>query len=157
MTRASGKHRHEEGSALTEFALAAATVLLVVFLIVDAGRALYAYDWISDAARHATRFAMVRGTMCDPLLASYCAVASQPRGAQSADITTYVDSLATAIDTSQVTVSSHCFASGTVAGNPPCAPNAWVQVKVSYNFQFLSPLFPLSWTMHSTSERAVQQ
>jgi Flp pilus assembly protein TadG len=149
--------QRDQGSALIEFALAAATVLLIVFLIVDVGRALYAYDWTSDAARRATRFAMVRGTMCDPLLATYCAVNSKPRGAQSSDITSYVNSLAIAIDTSQVGVNSKCFASGTFAGSPPCAPNAWVQVQVTYNFKFVSPLFPLSWSMQSTSERAVQQ
>ena len=154
------KRERDKGSALVEFGLAAATVLLVIFLIVDVGRALYAYNWVSNSARQATRFAMVRGTMCDPLLATYCQTTSMPRGAQAADITNYVDSLAVGIDTGQVTVNSHCRAGATAPNPPPCAAGdkAWVQVQVQYNFHFLSPLFPtLSWTMQSTSERAVQQ
>ena len=157
MIREPRNRERDKGSALVEFGLAAATVLLVIFLLVDVGRALYAYDWVSDASKRATRFAMVRGTMCDPLLATYCAVGSKPRGAQASDITNYVDSLAVGIDTSQVTVSSHCFVGNTSAQNPPCAPNNFVQVRVQYNFKFLSPLFPLSWPMHSSSSRTVQE
>jgi Flp pilus assembly protein TadG len=149
---------HEKGSALVEFALSAVTILLVIFLIIDVGRALYAYNWISNSARQATRFAMVRGTTCDPLLASYCAAASQPRGAQSSDISNYVSALEVGVDPGSVTVNSHCYVGANVASNPPCAAPGWVQVQVKYNFHFLSPFFgPLSWTMQSTSERAIQQ
>ena len=157
MISALPRRERDRGSALVEFGLAAATVMLVLLLIVDAGRALYAYNWVSNSARQATRFAMVRGKTCEPLLATYCQTDSMPRGAQAADITNYVDSLAVGIDTSQVTVNSQCYVSGSVAPNPPCTAKTWVQVQVQYNFRFLSPLFPLSWTMQSTSERVVQQ
>jgi Flp pilus assembly protein TadG len=159
MIRVLPERERDKGSALVEFGLAAATVLLVLFLIVDVGRALYAYNWISNAARQGTRFAMVRGKTCDPLLATYCQTNSMPRGAQSSDITNYVDSLAVGIDTTPgvLTVISHCYVSGTPAPDPPCTAQTWVQVQVLYNFHFLSPLFPLSWTMQSTSERVVQQ
>lgn len=159
MIRGIAKRERDKGSALVEFGLAGGTILLLVFGIIDIGRAAYAYDWISDASKRATRFAMVRGTTCDPLLATYCAVGSMPRGAQASDITNYVDSLATGIDVSQLTVNSHCYVGGSVASNLPCAAGtkSWVQVQVQYDFKFLSPLVPLSWTMHSASERTVQQ
>lgn len=147
--------RGDMGSASMEFALSAVAILLVVFLIVDVGRALYAYDWVSDSARRATRFAMVRGNTCDPLLANYCQTGSDPRGAQSSDVTTYVDSLAVGINTNQVTVTSQCNGAPNLI--LPCPSQSWVQVQVQYNFQFLSPFFPLSWTMQSTSERIVQE
>jgi hypothetical protein len=95
--------------------------------------------------------------MCDPLLDTYCQVTSKPRGAQSSDISTYVNSLAIGIDTSQLTVHSHCYVGANVASNPPCASPGWVQVQIQYNFHFLSPLFPLAWTMQSVSERTIQQ
>lgn len=149
------KRGRDKGSALIEFGLATFTIMLVLLLIVDVGRALYAYNWLSNAARQATRFAMVRGTTCDPLLATYCA--SVPYGAQASDVTNYVDSLAVGIDLSQLTINSHCYVSGTSFSNLPCAAHGWVQVQLLYDFHFLSPLFPLSWRMSSISERAVQQ
>jgi Flp pilus assembly protein TadG len=62
MMRSVGQKNGEAGSALVEFALASVIVLTVLFGIIDMGRALYAYDWVSDAARRGTRYAMVRGT-----------------------------------------------------------------------------------------------
>ncbi len=156
MIRAPQKRDRDKGSALVEFALASFTILLVLFLIIDLGRALYAYNWVSNAARQGSRFAMVRGTTCDPLLAPYCATFPSP-GAKSSDIMNYVDSLAIGIDTSQLTVNSRCWVSNTAFQLPPCSVPGWVQVQVQYNFHFLSPLFPLAWTMTSASERAVQQ
>jgi Flp pilus assembly protein TadG len=152
--------KRDRGSALVEFSLTVITVLLILLLIVDLGRALYAYNWLSDTARRATRFAMVRGTTCDPNLASYCHVDRDPRGAGIADIDAYVRSLATGIDTDRrvLQVNSQCLATATVAGVPPCAPNAWVQVEVRYRFGFVSPLLHFGpWSMHSTSEREVLQ
>jgi len=155
MFRSIRRQNKEGGSVIVEFALATLTILLVLFLIVDLGRALYAYDWVSDAARQGTRFAMVRGVLCDPLLGPVCSNA--PYGAQAADVTTYVNSLAIGVDPGQVTVNTRCQVGGTVFVPPPCAEHAWVQVEVLYDFHFISPLFPaLSWTMHSVSRRPVQ-
>ena len=134
---------------MLEFSLAISSILLVLFGIIDLGRALYAYDWVSDAARRSTRFAMVRGEDCRSL-AGGCP-------ATSSDVTTYVRSLATGIDTGQLTVTTTCFATASVSSPPPCAPPGWVNVNVQYNFYFVSPLFPLHWTMHSDSQRLVQQ
>ena len=141
----------EKGSTLVEFSLAVVAILIVLFGIIDIGRALYAYNWLSDAARRGTRYAMVRGSKCSGL-GSACP-------ASASDIQAYVNSLATGIDTSQLTVTSQCFASGNVASNPPCAAPGWVQVNLQYQFHLVSPLLaPINnWNMHSTSERIVQQ
>lgn len=159
MLRVLRKRDREKGSGLVEFALSVITILMILFLIIDVGRALYAYNWLTDAARRGTRFAMVRGTVCDPNLATYCHTDSMPRGAQASDIETYVRSLNVGIDGSQLTVDSHCFVGGNVAALPPCAAPAWVQVKLSYNFKFVNILFPsnVHWTMTAASERAVQE
>jgi TadE-like protein len=160
MVRGMRKREREKGSTLVDFALTVTIVLLIMFLIVDVGRALYTFNWLSDSARRATRFAMIRGKTCDTNLASYCHGYSQEGGASADDIKAYVTSLAIGVDTDPalLQVESHCLASASVAGTPPCAPGAWVQVEVKYQFSFLSPLMHLNpWWMHSTSERVVLQ
>jgi Flp pilus assembly protein TadG len=149
MQRNLKSRNRDAGSALVEWALSSVTVLTLLFGTVDLGRALYAYDWVANAARLGTRFAMVRGTKCTGL--------SGGCPAQPSDITTYIDSNATGIDTSQLTITSACFAPGsTTPGSWPCDPQYNVKVTVQYNFKFLSPLFFQSWTMQSWSERIVQ-
>ena len=152
MIRTVGKKNKngEAGSALVEFALAAVIVLTVLFGIIDMGRALYAYHWVSNAARLGTRFAMVRG--------SYCSGLSGGCPAHDTDITAYVISQAVGIDTSQVTVTSICVYGANFYSLPPCpAPNS-VQVRVVYLFSFISPFaFHTPWPMTSRSQRVVAQ
>jgi hypothetical protein len=142
-----------------EFALSAVVVLAVLFGIIDAGRALYSYDWVVHAARSGTRFMIVRGTYCqyDPMpLPGGCP-------ATAADATNYITNAtgngfdATGINTSQVTVSVGCL-TGAVFAPPPCAPAAPVQVKVDYNFKFITPFLAgiPPWAMTSTSKVIVQ-
>src|SRR5689334_10769309 len=99
--RRSRLRKTDEGSGIIEFSLAIATILIVLLGIVDLGRALYAYNWVSDSSRRATRYAMVRGTKCTGLTSACPATAT--------DITTYVKSFATGIDRSQVTVTTQCY------------------------------------------------
>jgi Flp pilus assembly protein TadG len=151
----------EQGNAMVEFALSVAVLLTLLFGIIDVGRALYAYDWLYNGARQATRWAMVRGSHCDSHLQG-C-----PTGATNDTITQYVTNQlpagygngldATGIDISAVTVSSKCF-SANIASVPPCGPTSYLQVQITYQFQFITPFLTQfkSWTMTSTSERVVQ-
>jgi len=66
----------EAGNALVEFAVSMVVILTLLFGIIDVGRALYAYDWVSNAARLGTRFAMVRGSSCSQLLGGCPAIQS---------------------------------------------------------------------------------
>lgn len=143
------KRNSEEGSALVEFALIALVLLTLLFGIIDVGRALYAYDYVSYAARDAARFAIVRGTTCSGL--------SGGCPAASSDIQTYVQSNATGIDTSTLTVASHCLPPGTTAYSPPCSPGTPVQVTIQYGFEFVSPLSPQSWQMSTSSQVVTEQ
>lgn len=160
MMRGMRKREREKGGTLVEFALTVTIVLLIMFLIVDVGRALYTFNWLSDTARRATRFAMVRGTTCDPQLESYCHIDNHPRGARQQEIDAYVKSLAVGINTDPTVlqIDSQCLAAANAPAPPPCAAAGWVQVQVRYQFSFLSPLMRLNpWWMHSTSERIVLQ
>jgi len=156
MTGRVQSRRRDRGSAIIEFAISAVVLLTVLFGIIDVGRALYAYDWLSHSARAATRWAMVRGNECSQLPVGCPAVAN--------DVNSYVKNTngngldTTGIDTSQLTVTMHCYVGGTVASPPPCVPRTWVNVSLAYHFQFLSPLIPLpAWDMHSSSQRIVQE
>jgi len=145
------------GNALVDFAVSTVVILTALFGIIDVGRALYAYDWVAHAARQGARFMIVRGTFCanNPV--------QLPGGcpATGKDCVNYITNAngngldTTGIDTSQVTVTTGCL-TGAVFAPPPCAPSYPVQVKVQYNFKFLSPFVPLSWSMQSTSKVIVQ-
>jgi Flp pilus assembly protein TadG len=86
--------KSERGSALLEFAVVVIIFLTFVFAIMDFSQALYAYHFVSNAAREATRYASVRGTTfaaagacSNPLPVEYNCEAA------TADITAYVQSL----------------------------------------------------------------
>lgn len=55
-----GMHR-EEGAALVETAVSMGVFLAVLFGLIAFSYALYSYNYVSDAARVATRYAAVRG------------------------------------------------------------------------------------------------
>jgi Flp pilus assembly protein TadG len=65
--------KNEEGSSLVESALSAAALLVVMLGLVQFSLAFYTFNYVSDAARIATRYAIVRGpdsctidTVADP-------------------------------------------------------------------------------------------
>lgn len=142
--------RCETGSTIVEFALTASLLLVMVFGIVDFGRALYAYHYLSNAAREATRWAAVNGSTCN--LDNSC---SSP--AQSSDVNNYVKGITPlGIDWSQVTVATTWPGTGAGSCATTNAPGCNVQVTVSYNFSFLVPLVHNgSITMSSTSEMVI--
>jgi Flp pilus assembly protein TadG len=148
-----GRLNGEGGSTLVEFAFVFMILVTMVLGITEFSRALYAYHFVSGAARSATRWAAVNGSTC--MDDSSCAAPADPSGVQD-----YVKELATAasIDTS-----------GTGCGGSPClntaatwnpggceSPGCTVQVKVSYVFNFLVPFIHSSAiTLSSTSQMVI--
>jgi Flp pilus assembly protein TadG len=57
------RRREQRGQALVEFALILPIFLLILFGLFDFGRAIYAYNTISQAAREAARLAIVDQTV----------------------------------------------------------------------------------------------
>lgn len=56
----------EEGASLVEMALSATVVFMMLFGVIEICLAFYTYNYVSDAAREATRYAIVRGApACD--------------------------------------------------------------------------------------------
>src|SRR4051812_13700590 len=119
--------RSERGSAMLEGALCFTVFLMIVFGIVDFGRAVFAYNFVSYAAHDATRYAAVRGS-------------SSTSPVSSTDVTTYVKGEAIALDPAAFTV--------TTAWSPDNKAGSTVSVKVRYNFASILP--------YMTSQIAVQ-
>jgi Flp pilus assembly protein TadG len=54
----------EDGAAIVEMALSCMILFGMLISIVEVSLALYAYDYTSEAAREAARWAIVRGALC---------------------------------------------------------------------------------------------
>lgn len=144
----------ETGSTLAEFAFVLPLLLVMIFGVVDFGRALYAYHFVSDSAREATRWASVRGFQCTDLPGACPAkptdiknfvVSTAPMGINVSPSTLIVDAAFVAPPGN----GSMCILHN---NNPGCA----VQVQVSYVFKFVFPFLPKStYTMTSKSEMII--
>ena len=129
------KRRGERGSAIVESALSLTVFLMLLFAAMDFGRMVFAYNFVSYAAREATRYAVVRGT-ANPV--------------DAAALTTFVKSEAVGLDPSAITV--------TPTWTPDHTPGSTVLVKVQYSFLPLGPYMPAGpITMYSTSKMLISQ
>jgi len=135
----------ERGSTLAEFAIAVTASMTLIAGTVEFGRALYTFHLISNVARLATRYAIVRG--------SSCTVTGCP--ATSDSIQTYVRGLTTELNTSNVTARTTWSSSTECSGSPYNGPGCLVSVQVTYPFNFapaipMVPTFPIQITSTST-------
>lgn len=151
---AAGRRAIEKGSVLVESAVTVMLLFVMLFGIIDFGRALYTYHFVANAAREAARWASVNGDTC--YQDRSCAF---PNGAQASDVETYVENIAPpGISKANVQgcgpsnapnalgVCANWRSAPTLPGTPaicttvPNDPGCPVQVTVSYNFNFLVPL-----------------
>ena len=141
----------ECGSALVEYAVGILLLLTIMFGIIDFARALYAYHFVSDAAREGTRQAIVRGSTCSGLPGP-CPVTS------GSDIQSLL-AIPSGINPSAVTVNATWPGGGTNCPGPNNnAPGCVVEVQVTYNFSFILPFMPTSGIqLQSTSEMVISQ
>ena len=131
----SHRRRGERGNTLVESALSLAVFLMILFGAMDFGRMIFAYNFASNSAREATRYAVVRGT-------------THPVDATG--LTTFVKGEAVGLDPSAITV--------TPTWTPNHSPGSTVQVQVSYSFQPLGPYMPVGpITIQSTSKMLISQ
>ncbi len=126
-----------------EFGLVIIVMLMFLFGIIDFGRALYTYHFVSNAAREATRWASVRG-----------AASKLPNSPVTSDmISNYVVNTITpsGINPSNVVVNANWPGTGpgvdagsgcNAASNGIESPGCLVSVQVSYPFNFILPFMP---------------
>ena len=127
--------KNDRGSALVDFALSSVLLFSIIFGIIDFGRALYAYDAISNAARIGTRYAIVRGgATSDPVSAS--------------TVAWYVANHCCAgLDPNAITV--------TTTWSPNNQPGGTVNVQVQYSLTFMLPFLPTTAVPMSASSQMV--
>jgi Flp pilus assembly protein TadG len=167
----------QRGSAAVEFALIVIVLMTMVLGIMDFGRALYAYHFVSHAAKTAARWAAVNGDACTndgsctaPVSCSSGGCTTCTAGclsAQSGDIQNYVMMITppgintsvlntTATWTTDANSPSVCTQAVGGIGPYDNYPGCTVQVQVSYQFTFLFPLVSnKTLTLSSTSEMVI--
>jgi Flp pilus assembly protein TadG len=139
--------RAEAGSSIVEFALASIILFSLVFGVMAICFALYSYNVVSEAAREATRYAIVRGSACKTL--SNCSI-DQP------GLQTYVQGLGFPL----ININSPSPALTATASwpNGNKNPGSPVQVTVTYTFPLGIPFMPSrALTMSSTSQMIISQ
>jgi Flp pilus assembly protein TadG len=150
----------QRGSSLVEQALVLTFLLAVMFGIIDFGRALYTYHFVSEAAREATRWASVRGS-------TTTLPGGQATNGPGGNVQAFVANVSgMGLDSTKITATTNwpiraysnpsCVGAGNNKKNPGCI----VQVQVDYAFQFTMPFLPPSTTtfnMSSTSEMVITQ
>ena len=102
--------------------------------IIECGRVLNSYHFLSNASREAVRYAMVRG-------------ADSGRAVSEANITSSVKSIAPGMDPNAFTV--------TTTWTPDNEPGSAVRVNIQYAFQSIVPFIP-AVTMASASQITIQ-
>jgi Flp pilus assembly protein TadG len=158
-TRVSRKPR-ERGSSLVEQSFILVFLLTMMFGIIDCGRALYTYHFVSSAAREATRWASVRSVSCDPSALSGCPGDLSGNNLQ----TTFKANLSTmGLDPAKVTFTTS-WASPPGVGAALCTSptnkiGCMVHVDVTYAYTFLFAPFIAApaITMKSSSEMLITQ
>jgi len=147
--------RVEAGGSIVEFAMASIILFTLVFGVLAICLALYSYNVTAEAAREATRYAMVRGSACKTL--SNCNI-------DQAGLQTYVRGLGfPGITSSSLTVAASATSPTTGATCSstltPCNyPGNRVQVTVTYSFPLVIPFVPSrTLTMSSTSAMYISQ
>lgn len=152
----------EDGLSMVETAISCTVLFALLFGICQMSLALYVYYVTSDAARQATRYAIVRGsTSCTntPNLSNCDATA--------ANIQSYVQGLAfPGISTSKVGVSTSWYSASSTTPTTwsACstgicnAPGNLVKITVSYPITFQIPFSKnIALNLNSTSQMVISQ
>lgn len=140
----------EQGSSLVEMALSCLVLIPILFGIIQLSLGLYCYHFAADAAREATRWAIVRGSTCNTIFGSgYCSPTSAlGTGADGNDITQYVKTLGYPYSRSVTTATKWCTNGGAIPATwTTCSttqsgnnvPGNQVQVTVSYSYPLVIP------------------
>ena len=139
----------ESGSNLVEYAILFIAFMMLMFGITGFGHALYAYTFVSNVARDASRWAAVNGSTCNSDNSCNGAGVMNNGPVDGPAITAYVTSRTPlGIDPAQITVTSTWI--------PDNKPGSTVEVQVQYNFNFIFPLIRTSTLpLTSTSETMV--
>ena len=135
--------RGETGQAMVEFSMLGIVLFIMIFGMIDAGRAVWNYNTLSQATREGTRYAIVHG-----------ADSSNPSGPDSANFTApsddvmvrqTIEKFGAGLNPDRLTVESEWLDGSNARGNS-------VKVTSSYDYQPMFNFFgALSFTLSSSS------
>lgn len=140
------------GQTIVEFALASSVALFLLFGIIEFGRAFYAYNLVAQAARLGTRYAIVHATI-PPHDCSNVSIGTAPC---ETDITAYIDSKITGLESSKLLTSSFFWETASATCSAKASPGCYVRIKVQYTFGFVALPFPPQ-IMSSQSQLVISQ
>ena len=162
----SSRTTNDQGAAIVEMALVSSLLCAMLIGIFQISMTLYSYEFVTEAARDAARWAIVRGSQCSTNTKSldHC-------GASSTDIQNYVNSLGFPYAGSLTASATWCNVSVNAKGQtvwttPPCTganagtndPGNIVSVVVSISLPLNVPfLKKIPMTMTSTSNMTISQ
>lgn len=140
---------------MPETALVMTVLCALLFGIIDCGRLLFAYSFVTDAAREGARWAMVRGSQS----CTYSSNTLPQCDATVAQVQSYVKGLTYgSVSGSSLSVTAGyptCVSGANQASN---APGCVVSVTVTYPFKFTLPFLPSSAiAISSTSKMVISQ
>jgi|tagenome__1003787_1003787.scaffolds.fasta_scaffold20732462_2 Flp pilus assembly protein TadG len=152
----------DEGSAIVETALASMIFLSMLLGAFQGMLALYTSDYVSDVARQASRYAIVRGsTSCTntPSLSNCNATAAQIQSHVKSNAYPGIKTSKLTITTSWLTASGTVPATWSACTSGTCnAPGNMVRVKATYAFPLSIPFVPKStFNFTSTSNMVISQ
>ncbi len=148
----------DAGATLMEFALSTSVLLMMLMGIITMCLAFYTYNFVADAAREATRYAIVRGSTCTDL---------PDCNATAGQVSTYVKQLGfpgmtasnLTVSTSWLTASSTRPTTWSACTSGTCnVPGNGVRVVVTYAFPLTLPFVsPDALNLSSTSQMVISQ
>jgi Flp pilus assembly protein TadG len=150
---------NESGSSLVEFSLTFGLLLLCAFGIIWCSVAFYVEHFVTNAAKEATRYAMVRGSSWSG--GSCSSYSSFSCSASSEDVSSFVDSIVPpGIDATQLTVTTTWPGTDPLGNtcdtaNGANSPSCVVDVQVSYPFSLSLPFLSANTIVLSSSSSEV--
>jgi Flp pilus assembly protein TadG len=85
--------RDEKGETLVAFAVTLPILLSFLFGMMQVCLVFYTYEWISEAAREGTRYAMVHGSTCETSGGVSCTVTATTGGGTFPSVNGYVSAI----------------------------------------------------------------
>ena len=143
----------ERGASMVETAIVMSVVLLLLFGIIDFGRAIYTYSFVAQAARQGARWMIVRGSQS-------CNITPHIDncGALSPAVQTYIRGLNNGVLTSNNITATAAFSTCPSGAAVQNGPGCTVTVSVHYPFAFLAPFVRSTGiNMSSTSAMVISQ
>jgi predicted trehalose synthase len=108
--------------------------MIILFCVIQAGTLIYAYSFVSYAARLGARYASVHGTLSGSAFTS-------------STVTSYVKALSSGLDTTQL--------SATATSSPSQAPGGTASVTVTYTYKPFAFITNGTVTLSSTAKTTI--